>query len=822
MSKDYYKKQFIVNRQSSDTLTWEGTRRNQPDLLVDCNMEPYVKYTVDKHKRWELMEEVVKYMQQEPANPNHMILTAAVQPYNSSSRMIAMTNTHTDGAVVFGPHANARSVLAKADKESDEERSKISSTHRRIRQKRGQHRDHHRPGERSRQVDFSNTGSEENTNEPDKQPEISSLVLELKYMPKKKFYYRYTRRWRLGELVKDNRKCLQAYAYELIRDGPKELVDQACNWTESETDEELMNYEPDIPISPKQIGKNLFLNDDGTLITNKFTIHISSIMCNPFVDGLLDASQIDRKDSKTTVDVQHSAHTFAIDLSTLLGSTLNANSVDCNKPWEVNCTNWVDYHHVAYLILRENPTKDEQSNQSSDSQLFSVQLQISLLPDQKLPVRNELNERHSCQSGDTITLDALIQEAVQALRTIPATCFNRKSCHPYEPYELKDPQIGLAVPAIDDEDSISVLSQPITDDEESSFIVVDHLERKPSGKCVLCNKPVTEKSIELCVNLHQACPGCLEDLIVKKLDYICCGLTVEEVCWVCPQEECSAPLLRVAQLQSIPLCQLAPVWKCADFLSLCDCASEQRSSNSLIFYTNPDVVPGAVLVIKSENQNSVLVPNRPMNVTFSPSKDRVSVIPKLYFTSSVWGQMHSPASCDIVRRFHKLQGRLDDFSSTDPSSKPAVDGIHPFNLPSPDDIRTEAYCNALAAAWRQNFTRRLLRLDYAVVKPTIWKEDSTGVPISIGKTSRWLGTLGEIQSLVKYSFVLAHFEPDHNEYLDWASELMQKEICLGEALKLYPLIDRSSVTITAISPAIVEQFVNSAQHLHSRFFRGQN
>ncbi|TPP63861.1 hypothetical protein FGIG_09907 [Fasciola gigantica] len=309
---------------------------------------------------------------------------------------------------------------------------------------------------------------------------------------------------------------------------------------------------------------------------------------------------------------------------------------------------------------------------------------------------------------------------------------------------------------------------------------------------------------------------------MEKLDHICCGLTVEEVCWACPQEECSAPLLRVAQLQSIPLCQLAPVWKCADFLSLCDSASEPRSSSRLIFYTNPDVVPGAVLVIKSENQNSVLVPNRPMNVTFSPSKDRVSVIPKLYFTCSVWGQMHSPASCDIVRRFHKLQGRLSDFSSTDPSSKPALDGIHPFNLPSPDDIRTEAYCNALAATWRQNFTRKLLRLDYTVVKPTIWKEDVRHCFDYNLQLWRIFGPLEQIQSLVKYSFVLAHFEPDRNEYLDWASELMQKEICLGEALKLYPLMDRSSVTITAISPAIVEQFVNSAQHLHSRFFRGQN
>lgn len=367
------------------------------------------------------MDEMINHMRTEPANPNHMILAVVRKPYSSNTYIKAKTNTTQDGAVVFGPRADVRSVLEQSQGELVGNQSKMSDAHHKIRQKHGQHRDHHRPGDRSKRLNFTEETMGQKELQQSKHVEISSFVLERKYMPKKTNYYKYTRRWNLGELVKDNRKWLKEYVDELTKNDINLMEDEKYGWPDSEQDEEVMVGYSDDRYSTEQTGTNLFLNNDGTLITGKFTVCISSLKGDPFTNDVADEGLSEIKQTQNTVDVQHSAYTFAVDLSPLLRPTLNTNPSECQCQPDEGCVDMVDYCHVAYLVLRESPKNTKQIGQLSDSKLFTVQLQTCLILNANLPVRNKPDEGRNRQSRDAVTLKALIQDAVQALKSLPVT-----------------------------------------------------------------------------------------------------------------------------------------------------------------------------------------------------------------------------------------------------------------------------------------------------------------------------------------------------------------------------------------------------------------
>ncbi|VDP79550.1 unnamed protein product [Echinostoma caproni] len=755
-------------------------------------MVPNIPYSQHKHRRWELLQHMENYIQQEPADPNHLIVTAMVDPYTNRGHVLAMSDTSYSRKRQFTPRVNMRSairqqqlslanrfdstVLGPGSTNSNDATVPIPVT-KKTRVKRGQHRNHHKPNERPLKLDFAAdeplVSVPQSPNEKAQNsitPEVSALILEPRPMVKKSHYHYYEKRWSYPEKIRHKRDALQSYMREVNKKSdPNELLQEMYLSLSEESDEEpvIIDDTYSVPFpremqTTKPPEGNLFCDPQGKLFTGKVTVQMEPIDSQTSAETAGECSSRAVSDHVLRIN---KPTVLTVDLSALTSAALHSESD------RVDSDNLNSYKNVAYLIIRESATQP-QSTTPSNLRAYSVQLRVALTREGRRLTRNKSRDPIRQPDEQTLTVDALIQQAVQALKVIPAAAYDWESCQPYELYEIKDPQTGLvAPPTVDEEDSLSsVISVPTEDEDEleSSFVIIDPASLEESTKCVLCENPLAEDPIELCVNQHLACYN-------------------------------------------------SPVWKCADFLRL-----YAIGSNYPAFYANtrycPDVV---VAVTRSTDKRPLPISVRPMEVLFDESSQRrATVIPKIYFKSDLKDQIHSPASCEIVRKYRILQHSLGDSLSTSASAKPASEGINPVNLPKPDDVRSDAYCNALSAAWRRNCTRKLFRSRRSNSSAVVWKDELHGTIIPPEKAERWMRTLNEIQSTVEYSFVMAHFEPEQPAYLDMASELMQKELYLGEALKIYPISDNRTGE-KCISTPLVEQMVTKAQHLDSRFFREQ-
>ncbi|KAA0196719.1 hypothetical protein FBUS_04730 [Fasciolopsis buskii] len=274
--------------------------------------------------------------------------------------------------------------------------------------------------------------------------------------------------------------------------------------------------------------------------------------------------------------------------------------------------------------------------------------------------------------------------------------------------------------------------------------------------------------------------------VENQLRAVCCGNTEAEVHWTCPYPECSAPLSRLAQLQSCPLEDLLPVWKCADFFDQIRLRIVQRGGKQPRFYANPEAYPEAVLSVWSGPMH--VFPSRSVEIFLRPAAVSVRFWPRLYYSpTGCTCEIHWPASCQAVGKYYRMRNAFGDSKCVISSAIPNYDGMQPLELPMPEGGRSKFYVNALRVAWRRNVIWKRHFSQKRVWTEFHYVDDINGRTIDEDKFIGWLETLIEMQTILEFLYVQMEFGSTGTEHNSYIAIMRRMELSMGRNLGIYPI-----------------------------------
>ncbi|VDP89394.1 unnamed protein product [Echinostoma caproni] len=350
------------------------------------------------------------------------------------------------------------------------------------------------------------------------------------------------------------------------------------------------------------------------------------------------------------------------------------------------------FRNIAFLVIWEQLTK---SITSDKARRYLARLQITSVRNSQFIQRTQPASSAVDVAGEQLNLQSLIRQAVEAVNQIPKSEIDFVSCKPFENYELEsEPDEGDLAENPQNADTKSAGSS-------ATYSVVQRDSSHPAlPNCSVGAHYSLSESAELCTNQHRACLPCVECFVSRKLESLCCGISEDEVCWKCPVPRCNAPLLRLAQLQAVPLQQLASVWKCDDYMCVIREKRIKHGGKQPVFYANPKANPSVALSVWSGPMRTFA--SRKVEVFFEPAPVAIRCLPRLYFNDKRHCEIHWPASCEAAQKYYRMRDQFGDSNCVFDSTPAALDRMQPYGLPLPGGARTRSYCNALRVAWRRN------------------------------------------------------------------------------------------------------------------------